>query len=1180
VRKLHTRVFAILICIVFQMSMFQGVLVSGIQETKTENTTNVLVKYKKGTVDSEKKVKEKKKDNKVKGNEKFKNIDAYSMEVESNSIDELKNDPNIELVEEDSIIEKLDYEGDYKVTGNILSNLSKNLFKTNKVSECGSACKDGTTCQCGDTCHCGDACECGDVCQGEDTCHCGDTCQSGDICQCDDCKSVNGCVCEADSIIKTKSVITEVKTQTQVQAQADAIEPANPIIPKNTDSSKTTSKGDKIGWNVTTIGADKMHEKGIYGNGVKVAIFDSGIDLDNEDIEVAGGISFVDGETSYDDINGHGTAMAGVLAAKENGKGIMGIAPGIQLYSVKILNPMGQGRYSSIIAGIDWAIENDIKIISMSFGGNQNSLILKEAIKKATDNNILIIAASGNDGANSICYPAAYPEVICVGAVNWYNAIASFSNTGRQMDLVAPGVEVPTVDINGNIILATGTSASVPNITGAAALLLGEKSDLTNGQVKYLLYKNTTEKGPLELFGNGLVNVKNSYDNLLTGIYEEVIKDEDGDIIGESDVDVGGDGIVHALGCIWCGYTCPAACWTTSSSALGGHNSYYNGHFRLYYCTVSNCGHFNCSYTGSTAEKVATCTSCHPSHTLGGWNSNASQHWQQCTFSGCGVIQNTAGHTWSAASAHPHYRTCTVCGYFEGLPNVSWTTLYDANQHWQKCTFSGCNGSQNNVPHTFGTPTAAHPHTATCTGCLFSKPTPNANCCQCGNHNWGTPAVAHPHTSTCTRCTATKTNYSANCCTCLNSHNYGAASATHPHNSYCTRCGSNDQIAHFSWTPTYDANQHWQKCSFAGCSTTQNTVSHTFGTPAAAHPHYSSCTGCTFQKTNLNTNCCQCGYHTWIMTNDGTNHWYKCTGCPATQTALPHTWATRYDSTNHWEYCTASGCNATRNLTPHTINSYVISPTHDNVLGHLKTNSCTCGSTSTERAKLTSGCPSCVSPTLLITVDDFIKKGFTSTDTSYKPTIKVFDAYAGDTITCKYYIDTETTARCEETFTNANPEKTYTFNTAFNPLLLSAGAHTLRVNIFDGLNAPVEKSVCFFVRPYQKTYTLNCANNETTDMIFTASGIVDFTKHKFRITYLPADLDVLDLCTQTSKIDLAVGAVAGTNITITTFNTTSGIIEFTVSNPSTLSKAWKGIVDIVKFKSKKVGPINVTYEIQ
>lgn len=197
---------------------------------------------------------------------------------------------------------------------------------------------------------------------------------------------------------------------------------------------------DRITWNVGAVKADSVHNSDVFGEGIKVALFDTGIDLSNEDLIVEGGISFVEGVQSFDDDNGHGTAMAGILASALNNQGLIGIAPKIELYSVKVLDQNGKGYYSNIIQGIQWAIENHIEIIAMSLGGTQYSEILNEAIRYATYNDILVVAASGNDGSSDILYPANYSDVVCVGSTDKNNNVAAITNTGKQMDILAPGM--------------------------------------------------------------------------------------------------------------------------------------------------------------------------------------------------------------------------------------------------------------------------------------------------------------------------------------------------------------------------------------------------------------------------------------------------------------------------------------------------------------------------------------------------------------------------------------------------------------------------------------------------------------------------------------------------------------------------------------------------------------------
>ncbi len=282
------------------------------------------------------------------------------------------------------------------------------------------------------------------------------------------------------------------------------------------EDSEVQKMDDHITWNVQAVNADRVHNRNIFGAGIKVAVFDTGIDLDHDDLIVSGGISFVEGIESYNDDNGHGTAMAGILASALNHQGLAGVAPKVELYSVKVLDKHGKGYYSSIIQGIEWAIENRIDIITMSFGGTKYSEILYEALREATYNNILIVAASGNDGSKSIVYPANYPDIICVGATDQDNRIAEFTNTGEQMDLVAPGVDVETVNQEGDSIKMSGTSAAVLHAAGVAALTWSVDRSLSIEQLKAVLYKNSTFLGDPMIYGWGLVNANAACKNIDT----------------------------------------------------------------------------------------------------------------------------------------------------------------------------------------------------------------------------------------------------------------------------------------------------------------------------------------------------------------------------------------------------------------------------------------------------------------------------------------------------------------------------------------------------------------------------------------------------------------------------------------------------------------------------------------
>jgi subtilisin len=246
---------------------------------------------------------------------------------------------------------------------------------------------------------------------------------------------------------------------------------------------------------------------------VKVAILDSGIDLDHPDLAVAGDVTFVDGTTSGDDDNGHGTMVAGVVAAVI-GEGVLGEgAPAIVIYAVKVTNEYGWIWWSNVIKGIDWAWKNDIQVVNMSFGGpNEPPNTVYNAIKRAHRKGVILVAGAGNRGhlglEDSVYYPAHYDEVIAVGATDSTDTRVNTSSTGPSLELVAPGVNIYTTTIGG-YGTGGGTSLSSPRVAGVAALIIA--SGITDpDEVRQRLQETAFDLGDPGLdeeYGYGLVDI-------------------------------------------------------------------------------------------------------------------------------------------------------------------------------------------------------------------------------------------------------------------------------------------------------------------------------------------------------------------------------------------------------------------------------------------------------------------------------------------------------------------------------------------------------------------------------------------------------------------------------------------------------------------------------------------------
>ncbi|WP_438435246.1 S8 family serine peptidase [Gorillibacterium sp. sgz500922] len=275
---------------------------------------------------------------------------------------------------------------------------------------------------------------------------------------------------------------------------------------KEREAVRQTSLGQQIiPWGIHSIGADLVMEK---DNRVRIALLDTGV-AEHEDLNVAERVSFVEGTPAGLDDNGHGTHVAGTIAALDNEIGVVGVAPNADLYSVKVLDASGNGTYGQIIQGIEWAIENQVNVISMSFGGSSYSHALEEAIRAATDAGIIVVASSGNQGygEETELYPGRLPEVISVGAVNKTHQWAYYSSSGNEVDLVAPGTEILSTTMDGQYGVLSGTSMAVPHVTGSIAVLWSKHPEWSKDQVLEQLYSTATSSADAKRYGHGLINL-------------------------------------------------------------------------------------------------------------------------------------------------------------------------------------------------------------------------------------------------------------------------------------------------------------------------------------------------------------------------------------------------------------------------------------------------------------------------------------------------------------------------------------------------------------------------------------------------------------------------------------------------------------------------------------------------
>lgn len=267
-----------------------------------------------------------------------------------------------------------------------------------------------------------------------------------------------------------------------------------------------------VPYGIPQIKADKVQAQGYKGANVKVGVLDTGIAASHSDLNVVSGASFVSGESYNTDGNGHGTHVAGTVAALDNSIGVLGVAPNVSLYAIKVLNSSGSGTYSAIVSGIEWATANNLDVINMSLGGPSGSTALKQAVDKAYASSVVVVAAAGNSGtsgsSSTIGYPAKYDSVIAVGAVNSSNQRASFSSVGPELDVVAPGVSIYSTYPSNTYATLNGTSMASPHVAGAAALILSKSPTLSASQVRDHLSSTATNLGDSFYYGKGLINVE------------------------------------------------------------------------------------------------------------------------------------------------------------------------------------------------------------------------------------------------------------------------------------------------------------------------------------------------------------------------------------------------------------------------------------------------------------------------------------------------------------------------------------------------------------------------------------------------------------------------------------------------------------------------------------------------
>jgi len=234
------------------------------------------------------------------------------------------------------------------------------------------------------------------------------------------------------------------------------------------------------------------------GDGVDVAVVDTGVQLNHQDLSVLAGYDFVDGDATASDGHGHGTHVAGTIAALENTTAVVGVAPGAEILPVRVLDDSGRGSVDDVADGFDLAGDRNVRVVNASLGSDTYSAYERAAI--AAHPNTLYVVAAGNDGADNDAtpaYPCNYdePNIVCVGASDSDDLEASFSNYGDvSVDLFAPGLDIRSLPLTPADEWKSGTSMASPHVAGAAALLAASAPGAGPAQLKRALLDGAEAK--------------------------------------------------------------------------------------------------------------------------------------------------------------------------------------------------------------------------------------------------------------------------------------------------------------------------------------------------------------------------------------------------------------------------------------------------------------------------------------------------------------------------------------------------------------------------------------------------------------------------------------------------------------------------------------------------------------
>jgi subtilisin len=300
----------------------------------------------------------------------------------------------------------------------------------------------------------------------------------------------------------------------------------NPNVRYVEENGTLEALAQSLPWGQGRIDSEVAHANGETGAGADIAIIDTGIDSDHPDLaaNIGEGKAFVSCSTkggcrygakpadntcytSWDDDNDHGTHCAGIADAIDNSKGVVGASTEATLHAVKVLDTCGSGSFSDIAAGVEYVANQGWDVASMSLGGSSSSSALKDACQYAYDKGVFLVGAAGNSGPCTDCvgYPAAYDTVVAVSSTNESDGLSSFSSTGPEVEIAAPGSNINST-VPGGYAEFSGTSMACPHVAGAAGQLMAD--GLTNTETRSKLNSTAEDIGlASNESGNGLLDL-------------------------------------------------------------------------------------------------------------------------------------------------------------------------------------------------------------------------------------------------------------------------------------------------------------------------------------------------------------------------------------------------------------------------------------------------------------------------------------------------------------------------------------------------------------------------------------------------------------------------------------------------------------------------------------------------